>query len=90
MEFEKPGYESYRKTREDRMTRDKLHMALAELCFAINHCATIRIGRQGTLRARDRAREAAGPRTRARDWAREAAAPGTGRDARTRTGSATG
>ena len=59
MEFEKPGYESYRKTREDRTTMDKLHMALLELCFAINYCATIRSGRQGTLRARDRAREAA-------------------------------
>ena len=34
MELEKPGYESYRKTREDRMTMDKLHMALTELCFA--------------------------------------------------------
>ena len=66
MELEKPGYESYRKTREDRTTMDKLHMALTELCFAINYCATIRCGRQGTLRARD--------------WAREAAGPGSGRD----------
>ena len=30
---------------------------------AINYCATIRCGRQGTLRARDRAREAAGSAT---------------------------
>ena len=27
MEFKKPGYESYRKTREDRTTMDKRHMA---------------------------------------------------------------
>ena len=42
MEFEKPGVESFRKTREDLTTMDKLHMALTELCFAINYCSTIR------------------------------------------------
>ena len=41
-EMEKPGSESYRKTREDLTTMDKLHMALTELCFAINYCATIK------------------------------------------------
>ena len=41
-EMEKPGSESYRKTREDLTTMDKLHMALTELCFAINYCSTIR------------------------------------------------
>lgn len=43
MEFEKPGFESYRKTREDLTTMDKLHMALTELCFAINYCSTISV-----------------------------------------------
>ena len=43
IEFEKPGFESYRKTREDLTTMDKLHMALTELCFAINYCATISV-----------------------------------------------
>ena len=47
MEFEKPGYESYRKTREDRTTMDKLHMGLTELCFAINYCATISVWEAG-------------------------------------------
>merc|ERR1712130_591385 len=42
-EFEKPGWESYRKTREDLTTMDKLHMALTELCYAINYCATISV-----------------------------------------------
>ena len=41
-EFEKPGIESFRKTREDLTTMDKLHMALTELCFAINFCTTIK------------------------------------------------
>ena len=41
-EFEKPGVESYRKTREDLTTMDKLHMALTELCYAINYCSTIK------------------------------------------------
>ena len=43
-EFEKPGAESYRKTREDLTTMDKLHMALTELCFAINYCSIIKYG----------------------------------------------
>ena len=41
-ELEKPGHESFRKTREDLTTMDKLHMALTELCFAINYCSTIK------------------------------------------------
>ena len=41
-EFAKPGIESFRKTREDLTNMDKLHMALTELCFAINFCSTIR------------------------------------------------
>lgn len=40
-ELEKPGVESYRRTREELTTMDKLHMALTELCFAINYCSTI-------------------------------------------------
>lgn len=43
LEFEKPGKESYRKTRENLTTMDKLHMALTELCFAINYFATINV-----------------------------------------------
>uniref|UniRef100_A0A0A9YNG5 Membrane-associated protein Hem n=5 Tax=Lygus hesperus TaxID=30085 RepID=A0A0A9YNG5_LYGHE len=39
----KPGVESYRKTREELTTMDKLHMALTELCFALNYCATINV-----------------------------------------------
>lgn len=42
-ETNKPGTESYRKTREDLTTMDKLHMALTELCFAINYCPTITV-----------------------------------------------
>ncbi|KAL1110560.1 hypothetical protein AAG570_008088 [Ranatra chinensis] len=42
-EIAKPGVESYRKTREELTTMDKLHMALTELCFAINYCATINV-----------------------------------------------
>nr|CAD7430116.1 unnamed protein product [Timema monikensis] len=42
-EIAKPGVESYRKTREDLTTMDKLHMALTELCFAINFCSTINV-----------------------------------------------
>jgi len=42
-EFEKPGIESFRKTREDLTTMDKLHMALTELCYAINFCSTINV-----------------------------------------------
>ncbi|GAB6026086.1 hypothetical protein CHUAL_012289 [Chamberlinius hualienensis] len=43
VEPEKPGLESYRKTREELTTMDKLHMALTELCFAINYCSTIHV-----------------------------------------------
>lgn len=39
----KPGEESYRKTREDLTTMDKLHMALTELCYAINYCPTVNV-----------------------------------------------
>ncbi|XP_075218279.1 nck associated protein 1 Hem [Lycorma delicatula] len=42
-EIAKPGIESYRKTREDLTTMDKLHMALTELCFALNYCSTINV-----------------------------------------------
>ncbi|XP_039297547.1 membrane-associated protein Hem isoform X2 [Nilaparvata lugens] len=42
-EIAKPGVESYRKTREDLTTMDKLHMALTELCFALNYCSTINV-----------------------------------------------
>ncbi|XP_046985633.1 membrane-associated protein Hem-like isoform X3 [Schistocerca americana] len=42
-EIAKPGVESYRKTREELTTMDKLHMALTELCFAINYCSTINV-----------------------------------------------
>ncbi|KAK7790225.1 hypothetical protein R5R35_014534 [Gryllus longicercus] len=42
-EIAKPGVESLRKTREELTTMDKLHMALTELCFAINYCSTINV-----------------------------------------------
>jgi len=42
-EANKPGTESYRKTREDLNMMDKLHIALTELCFAINYCPTITV-----------------------------------------------
>lgn len=42
-DIKKPGEESYRKTREDLTTMDKLHMALTELCFAINYCPTVNV-----------------------------------------------
>ncbi|KAK3916021.1 Membrane-associated protein Hem [Frankliniella fusca] len=42
-EITKPGAESYRKTREELTTMDKLHMALTELCYAINYCSTITV-----------------------------------------------
>ncbi|KAL5291184.1 NCKAP1 family protein [Megaselia abdita] len=41
--IQKPGDESYRKTREDLTTMDKLHMALTELCYAINYCPTVNV-----------------------------------------------
>ncbi|KAF5295542.1 hypothetical protein FQR65_LT10405 [Abscondita terminalis] len=43
VEIEKPGKESYRKTRENLTTMDKLHMALTELCYAINYFSTINV-----------------------------------------------
>ena len=42
-EPERPGAESYRKTREDLTTMDKLHMALTELSFAINYVSSINV-----------------------------------------------
>lgn len=39
----KPGTESHRRTREELTTMDKLHMALTELCYAINHSASIHV-----------------------------------------------
>lgn len=39
----RPGYESHRKTREELTTMDKLHMALTELCFAINYCSQVQV-----------------------------------------------
>lgn len=39
----RPGDESYRKTREELTTMDKLHMALTELCYAINYCPTVTV-----------------------------------------------
>nr|NVI74163.1 HEM-protein [Cucujiformia] len=43
IEFERPGKESYRKTRENLTTMDKLHMALTELCFSINYFSNINV-----------------------------------------------
>lgn len=42
-EIDKPGIESYRRTREELTTMDKLHMALTELCYAINYCPSIHV-----------------------------------------------
>ncbi|GAB0101031.1 Membrane-associated protein Hem [Sergentomyia squamirostris] len=42
-DIRKPGDESHRRTREDLTTMDKLHMALTELCFAINYCPTVNV-----------------------------------------------
>nr|NVI74157.1 HEM-protein [Cucujiformia] len=42
-EIEKPGKESYRKTRENLTTMDKLHMALTELCYSINYFSNINV-----------------------------------------------
>lgn len=42
-DIKKPGEESYRKTREELTTMDKLHMALTELCYAINYNATVNV-----------------------------------------------
>lgn len=41
--FIEPGKESYRRSREELTTMDKLHMALTELCFAINYTPTIHV-----------------------------------------------
>nr|NVI74282.1 HEM-protein [Cucujiformia] len=43
IEIERPGKESYRKTRENLTTMDKLHMALTELCFSINYFSNINV-----------------------------------------------
>jgi len=40
---ERPGNESYRKTREDLTTMDKLHMALTELSYSINFTTSINV-----------------------------------------------
>lgn len=40
---ERPGNESYRKTREDLTTMDKLHMALTELSFSVNYTTSINV-----------------------------------------------
>ncbi|XP_077549488.1 nck associated protein 1 Hem [Haemaphysalis longicornis] len=40
---DKPGAESYRRTREELSTMDKLHMALTELCYAINYASSIHV-----------------------------------------------
>uniref|UniRef100_A0A1Q3FXH3 Putative membrane-associated hematopoietic protein n=1 Tax=Culex tarsalis TaxID=7177 RepID=A0A1Q3FXH3_CULTA len=42
-DIKRPGDESFRKTREELTTMDKLHMALTELCFAINYCPTVNV-----------------------------------------------
>ncbi|KAK2153078.1 hypothetical protein LSH36_308g01013 [Paralvinella palmiformis] len=46
-EPEKPGVESLRKHREEFTRMDKLHMALTELCFAINYCGVITVWEHG-------------------------------------------
>ena len=43
VEPDRPGNESYRRSREELTTMDKLHMALTELCYAINYCPSIHI-----------------------------------------------
>lgn len=42
-EEDRPGSESYRRTREELTTMDKLHMALTELCFAINYTPHVHV-----------------------------------------------
>ncbi|KAL5007330.1 hypothetical protein ScPMuIL_016136 [Solemya velum] len=44
---EKPGQESLRRNRENFTRMDKLHMALTELCFAINYCTVIQVWEHG-------------------------------------------
>ncbi|KAK6192637.1 hypothetical protein SNE40_004076 [Patella caerulea] len=46
-EPEKPGQESIRKNRENFTRMDKLHMALTELCYAINYCNVIQVWEHG-------------------------------------------
>ncbi|XP_064634031.1 nck-associated protein 1-like isoform X4 [Lineus longissimus] len=46
-EPDKPGQESYRKHREDFKRIDKLHMALTELCYALNYCSVITVWEHG-------------------------------------------
>ncbi|XP_074659971.1 nck-associated protein 1-like [Tubulanus polymorphus] len=46
-EPEKPGTESYRKHREEFKKIDKLHMALTELCYALNYCSVITVWEHG-------------------------------------------
>ncbi|XP_013397025.1 nck-associated protein 1 isoform X2 [Lingula anatina] len=46
-EMVKPGTESYRRNREDFTRMDKLHMALTELCYALNYCSIIQVWEHG-------------------------------------------
>ncbi|KAK0068424.1 membrane-associated protein Hem-like isoform X3 [Biomphalaria pfeifferi] len=46
-EPEKPGDESIRKNRENFTRMDKLHMALTDLCYAINYCTVINVWDHG-------------------------------------------
>ncbi|XP_055996356.1 nck-associated protein 1-like isoform X6 [Ostrea edulis] len=46
-EEEKPGVESARKNRENFTRMDKLHMALTELCYAVNYCNVIQVWEHG-------------------------------------------
>ncbi|XP_059172077.1 membrane-associated protein Hem-like [Physella acuta] len=46
-EPEKPGQESVRKNRENFTRMDKLHMALTDLCYAINYCTVIQVWDHG-------------------------------------------
>ncbi|XP_076471600.1 nck-associated protein 1-like isoform X3 [Babylonia areolata] len=48
-EPEKPGMESVRKNREVFTRMDKLHMALTELCYAINYCNVIQVWEHGFI-----------------------------------------
>ncbi|RUS84127.1 hypothetical protein EGW08_008101 [Elysia chlorotica] len=47
VEPEKPGKESERKNRENFTRMDKLHMALTDLCYAINYCTVIQVWEHG-------------------------------------------
>ncbi|KAL3842215.1 hypothetical protein ACJMK2_020254 [Sinanodonta woodiana] len=46
-EQEKPGEESMRKNRENFTRMDKLHMALTELCYALNYTNVIQVWEHG-------------------------------------------